>query len=109
MHVFFFLSNDTPLSREGRELCYSDLHHSKRNHQGTHISHRKPWRTWNESLVVEEQGCEPWSRATQVQTPAPLLTPWDLVLSVGSPVARSHQQAPNLVRNAESTELESAF
>ncbi|XDA81636.1 hypothetical protein R6Z07F_011567 [Ovis aries] len=26
---------------------------------------------------------------TQVQTPAPLLTPWDLVLSVGSPVARS--------------------
>lgn len=40
---------------------------------------------------------------TQVQTPAPLLTPWDLVLSVGSPVARSISKPPNLVRNAEST------
>lgn len=58
---------------------------------------------------MEEQGCEPWSWADPGSDAGS--TPDSLGPGAfsGVPGHQEHQQSLNLVRNAESTELESAF
>ena len=92
MHIFFFLFllNDTLLSREGRELSVIPAFTTAKGPTREHVSLTKsrgelgmsPW-LWKSKDVNLGAG------QTQIQMPAPLLTPWDLVLSVGSPVTRS--------------------
>lgn len=84
-----FCFEDTPLSREGKEQSViAALLQQK----------ELPWRSWDKSLVVEEQerGLRRPTTSAQVRNPDPRLLPGAWVLLVGSQ-DQQHRQALGLL------------